>query len=358
MKHYFVENPVSGKNNPIDIINELVIPAAEEAGIDYEVYRTKERGDGIRFVREKAKEANGEPVRFYSVGGDGTLYEVVNGAVGFDNVEITCIPKGSGNDYIRLYGSRDDFLDIGKMIRGTAVPVDGIKIEDGTDFVEYAINQTSMGFDAETCAKQAAMKKVPGAVGHITYLLAGLLCMITKVYNTFTCEIDGEPVPGPFIFAVGTASQWYGSGIHVAPFADPADGKLDLVALRRVTWWPVVFKVGMYDWQVKGTHVKKAYCEYLRGDKITFKPEKPVQINVDGECRAVTECTLTSLPGALKFVVPEGSSYLDPEERKKLVPEIEQGKWHTKALKKLALGSKSFDWIVNKGLMGYGRKRH
>lgn len=86
MKHYFVENPVSGKNNPIDIIKEKVIPAAEEAGIDYEVYVTKERGDAIRFVREKAAEAGDETVRFYAVGGDGTLYEVVNGAVGFPKI--------------------------------------------------------------------------------------------------------------------------------------------------------------------------------------------------------------------------------------------------------------------------------
>ena len=150
MKHYFVENPVSGKNNPIDIIKEKVIPAAEEAGIDYEVYVTKERGDAIRFVREKAAEAGDETVRFYAVGGDGTLYEVVNGAVGFPNAEVSVIPKGSGNDYIRLYGDRESFLDVPQLINGIPLKVDCLKVEDDdSGWTEVAINQASMGFDAE-----------------------------------------------------------------------------------------------------------------------------------------------------------------------------------------------------------------
>ena len=109
MKHYFLQNPNSGKNQKVDVIKECVIPAAEKAGIDYEIYDTTCKGDATRFCHEKAEEAKqaGENVRFYAVGGDGTLYEVVNGVVGYDNVEITVVPKGSGNDYIRLYGTED-----------------------------------------------------------------------------------------------------------------------------------------------------------------------------------------------------------------------------------------------------------
>ena len=114
MKHYFLQNPNSGKNQKVDVIKECVIPAAEKAGIDYEIYDTTCKGDATRFCHEKAEEAKqaGENVRFYAVGGDGTLYEVVNGVVGYDNVEFTVVPKGSGNDYIRLYGTEDQFLNV------------------------------------------------------------------------------------------------------------------------------------------------------------------------------------------------------------------------------------------------------
>ncbi|MBQ8924926.1 MAG: acylglycerol kinase family protein, partial [Clostridia bacterium] len=112
VKHYFVVNPVSGKNNKTDIVNELIIPACEKLGVDYEVYTTKAAGDGIRFVDETATAAGDKKVRFYAVGGDGTLYEVVNGAYGHRNAEVAVVPKGSGNDWIRLVGDKELFLDI------------------------------------------------------------------------------------------------------------------------------------------------------------------------------------------------------------------------------------------------------
>ena len=91
MKHYFVQNPNSGKNQKIDVIKECVIPAAEKAGIDYEIYDTTCKGDATRFCKEKAEEAKkaGENVRFYAVGGDGTLYEVVNGVVGYEAASVS-----------------------------------------------------------------------------------------------------------------------------------------------------------------------------------------------------------------------------------------------------------------------------
>ena len=123
VKHYFVVNPVSGKNNKTDIVNELIIPACEKLGVDYEVYTTKEAGDGIRFVDETATAAGDSKVRFYAVGGDGTLYEVVNGAYGHKNAEVGVVPKGSANDWIRLFGDRDLFLDIEGQTRPTSSPV-------------------------------------------------------------------------------------------------------------------------------------------------------------------------------------------------------------------------------------------
>ena len=349
MKHYFIINPVSGKNIEFDVVKDYILPACEKTGVDYEIYETKAHGDGTRFVKEKAAEANGEPVRFYSVGGDGTLYEVLNGAIGFPNAEITVVPKGSGNDYIRLYGDKELFRNVEGLINGTPIKVDGLKITDA-EKTEYAINQASMGFDAEACAKQAAMKKIPGAIGHATYLLAGLYCMITKVNNHYQCIIDGKEMKGPFVFTVACVSRWYGSGIKVAPFANPQDGLLDCVVFRRVTSWPVVFKIGMNDWQVKGTHYKRSYCEYIRGKKMELHSKKPVQINVDGECRATTDVTFEIVPGAFNFVIPEKSTFFDDVKSGKISFEPDLGPAHKEPLHTILNTLKPFDLIVNKGI--------
>lgn len=351
MKHYFVVNPVSGKNIQFDVVNDYIIPAVEKTGIDYEIYMTKEAGDGTRFVKDKVEEANGEPVRFYAVGGDGTLYEVCNGAVGYPNAEISVVPKGSGNDWLRLFGTQETFLQVEDLINGKVVVVDGLKIthEHGT---QYAINQTSMGFDAEACLEQGKMKAVPGAVGHITYLLAGLACAITRTKFDFDVTLDGQKIPGPFCFVVGCNSRWYGSGIKVAPFADPTDHLMDVVCFRRVTSWPVLFKVAMLNWQVKGDHWKRPYVEILRGKKLEIMDKRPKPkkraINVDGECQRVNGCTIEILEDEFKFVIPSTSTYFEDRESGKLDFTIQKTIFNKDPLKTILCKYDPYNLIFNR----------
>ncbi|MCQ2487626.1 MAG: YegS/Rv2252/BmrU family lipid kinase [Clostridia bacterium] len=342
LKHYFVVNPVSGKNNKVDVVNDLIIPTAEKLGIDYEVYNTTCAGDGQRFVKETAAAANGAPVRFYAVGGDGTLYEVINGAFGFENAEVAAVPKGSGNDWVRLLGDVEAFTDIEGNINGTPTKLDCIKVND-----EIAINQFSMGFDAEACSEQGKMKKIPGAVGHMTYTLAGFYCMITRVKFKYKVWVDDKEVTGPFIQTTVCNGRYYGSGIQVAPFALPDDGKLDVVAIKRYMSWPVLFKVLLINWQSKGDFWKRSYVEYLRGEKVVIESEKPIQINVDGECHAVTRADAEIVKNGLTFVMPKGATYPQKVASGEFNNTIQQT-YRNKGFMKKFLSLKPYNLIVNK----------
>ena len=87
-------------------------------------------------------------------GGDGTLSEVVNACAEKKNAEVAAIPLGSGNDFIRIFGEKEDLLDLKAHVTGTPMEFDLIKYED-----QYAINQCSMGLDAEVCARQVKYKQ-------------------------------------------------------------------------------------------------------------------------------------------------------------------------------------------------------
>lgn len=307
VKHYFVVNPTAGKGLKGNFVKDIIIPACEAKGVDYEIYYTQAAGDGQRFVKETA--ANGKPARFYACGGDGTLYEVVNGAYGYDNAQIAVVPLGSGNDWTRLFGNTDVFLDIEGQLDGTPIKIDCIKAGD-----EIAVSQASMGFDADACAVQGQMKKLPGAVGHISYLLSGLYCMFSKVNNNFEIDIDGQKYDGNFVFAVGCNSRWYGSGIKVAPYATIDDHELDFVLMRKKMPWIVMFVIMMFDWQSnEDTHTHCRYCEYIRGKKMTIrdKDERNHNTNIDGECHHTNEITIEVIPDGLTFVVPQKSTYLE-----------------------------------------------
>ena len=80
MKHVFIVNPAAGKENAAEVIRAAV--EKSKFASDCEIYLTQGPGDATAFIRAYCKE-HPERVRFYACGGDGTLNEVVNGAVGF-----------------------------------------------------------------------------------------------------------------------------------------------------------------------------------------------------------------------------------------------------------------------------------
>ena len=103
MKHIFVINPAAGAVDALEEIKKKV--NSEAKGYDYEFYETKAPHDATEYIKSYCA-SHPEKVRFYACGGDGTLNEVVNGVVGFDNAEVGCIPSGSGNDFVKYYGPK------------------------------------------------------------------------------------------------------------------------------------------------------------------------------------------------------------------------------------------------------------
>ena len=101
MKHIFIVNPAAGKCDRTVQIKNDVAALLGSRGLEYEVLVSKGPGDCTRLAREAAE--RGEEVRLYACGGDGTLHEVINGAVGFENASVTHYPIGSGNDYVKLF---------------------------------------------------------------------------------------------------------------------------------------------------------------------------------------------------------------------------------------------------------------
>ena len=220
MKHLFVINPNAGKGKAFEIVMPKIKEAVADRGTDYEVYVSSSSQDTHDYCKRACE--SGEQIRIYACGGDGTIYDVVNAIYGYDNVEFAAVPLGSGNDFIRLFGTKEQFADIGAQIDGTAIKIDAIKCGD-----RIAVNQCSMGFDAEVCSKQADFKKIPWLTGESAYTASLLYCLKSKTSNHFTVTIDdGEPITDDFVFAFCGNSRFYGGGYQAAPYAVPDDGQI------------------------------------------------------------------------------------------------------------------------------------
>ena len=120
MNHLFIINPAAGKKESTRALEDLL----GKLSFAHEVVYTQKAGDARDFARKAAE--SGEEVRIYACGGDGTLNEVVNGAAGYPNAAVTCVPKGTGNDFLKIFGEnyRTLFYDLEGLAVGPEAQFD------------------------------------------------------------------------------------------------------------------------------------------------------------------------------------------------------------------------------------------
>ena len=168
-----------------------------------------------------------------------------------------------------------------------------------------------MGLDSEICIRQASYKKLPGVNGEVAYTLAALGCIVSgKTKNEFRIIIDDNEVfEDKYLFCYIGNSRWYGGGYKAAPKAMPNDGFIDVVIVRcdrsAIKLLPLIPKYK------KGEHLDWDITTFRRAKKVRIESKNPAAVNVDGECEYVTEREFKLLEGAITFVVPRNSDFLN-----------------------------------------------
>ncbi len=302
MKHLFIINPNCGKGISCERCANGIHEAMKEMGItDYEIHVTENAGDGYSYAKKAVD--TGEHIRVYACGGDGTLWEVVNACACKENAEVAAYPLGSGNDFIRIFGDKKDLRDVKDHINGKVMKFDLIKCGD-----EYAINQCSMGLDAEVCANQVKLKKLPFIKGEMAYTLGVLLEFFGPLKKRFSIKIDDEETfTDDVLFCFAGNSRWYGGGYYAAPKALLYDGELDFIIVKRdCSKLKTVGLIGPYK---RGEHLSWDRTIYKRGKKITIWCDEDAAINIDGEVRIGKHATFEIVEKGINFVVPACSDF-------------------------------------------------
>jgi diacylglycerol kinase (ATP) len=186
MKHVFVINPAAGKQDSSQEVTEYLQTRND---IDWEIYRTTDSEDAIGYIKNWGAEHPNEKVRFYACGGDGTLNEVVCGAVGNPNASVTIYPCGSGNDYIKYYGGEEVFSDIGALIDAVDTEVDLMRVGD-----RYSINVTNFGFDTKVAQSMTKYRRTKFLSGKRAYFAGIVTALITGMKNQCTVYVDDEKI--------------------------------------------------------------------------------------------------------------------------------------------------------------------
>lgn len=297
MRYVFYINPTAGKGNlQQGIINSIKNYFADKTE-NVKIHITKAVGDALACARGEAE--TGDEIRMFACGGEGTVFEVLNGIVGHSNVQLGVIPCGSANDFLKFFNNRDNFLNISNQIDGKAVEMDLIKAGD-----KYCLNGCSVGMDAVVARDMQIFKDLPLVSGTLAYNLAIVKTFLGKLGITANISVDGQPPERKnCLFAVIANAPYYGGGYKGAPDAVPYDNKLDFTLVNNISKLKILKFLKCYK---NGEHKRLDFCTLKNCTSMEFTSETPIPVNLDGEIIKTKSMKFELVKNAVKFIVPKG----------------------------------------------------
>jgi diacylglycerol kinase (ATP) len=240
-----------------------------------------------------------------SVGGDGTINEVVNGLYESDameNVSLGIISTGTGSDYIRTIGiPRSHQEACQRLLNSKKTLVDIGEVEysnNGQIEKRLFVNFAGIGFDAEVV--QATTERFKTFGGLTAYLLGLLTTFLCYRNREITLKVDGEVVSKKVCTAVMSNGKYGGGSMFVAPDADLTDGYFDILTIDDISKPDLLWSLPRI---YKGTHLTHPKVTMQRGQEIEIEATRRLLVQADGELLGEAPARFRVIPSALNVLV-------------------------------------------------------
>lgn len=287
-KILFIINPISGvskKSRVSDQIAEHLDHNKYDAEIRYTLYKHHSI-----LLTEEAVAAGFDIV--VAVGGDGSVHEVSSVLVG-TNTALGIIPLGSGNGWARHFGIPLNVEKAIKLFNNCKTVTTDSGLMNGKHF----INCAGVGFDA-TVASHFAETRLRG---FWSYAYSTFKMFLTFKPTQYEVEVDDKKYQGSyFMISVMNGSQ-FGYNVKSIPSADPSDGLLDVLFLKKFNK-SIVFFITL---RVLFNQLDKSrYAQVLRGKEIKISMKEQADLQLDGEPVNVKKhVQISCTPHALKMII-------------------------------------------------------
>ncbi|MBQ3556616.1 MAG: YegS/Rv2252/BmrU family lipid kinase [Oscillospiraceae bacterium] len=296
MRHLFIINPAAGKKKSTAALEKLL----SKLSFPHEVMYTQKAGDAEEFARRAAQ--TGEEVRIYACGGDGTLNEVVNGAAAYPNAAVTCVPKGTGNDFLKIFGPnyREQFFDLEELAVGPQTPFDLIDCNG-----KLGIDVVCCGIDARIGAGVHRYKKLFGPAAYVVSLVEQVLL---RGINRPMRGVMGDHCWDDDTALICVCNgRHYGGGFNPVPEAMPDDGVLDMLLIPKINLPTLARVIGRY---AAGRYKELPHLvRDYHGQSVTFSSSRPLTAVVDGEVVEATRFTIGLSDKKINFFYPACAGY-------------------------------------------------
>ena len=295
MKNYYLlVNPKGGHKKGLEIY-EKVKHIFSSAGTDITVLHTEYAGHAFDF-------ANTLDFVGYdglcAIGGDGTMYELINGMLKRDDnhkIPIGLITGGTGNSFMYDVDCLDPIDAAKRIVQHKLRPLDIAKVNaNGELFYSFNIIGWGLATEAGKLAEKLRW------LGGVRYDVASIIEVLKGKDRIATLTLEKEVIKENFIFIIGCNTIHTGKAMKMAPLAQLNDGRIDLIIVRKTSR---INLLKLFPKLFSGDHIKSPLVEYRQVKSFSISLEETNDLTIDGEIIGTTPLNVQMIPKMVNVLV-------------------------------------------------------
>ena len=296
---FIIANPIAG-NQKFSKQWKEIQQLLNSKNIDYSFVFTQFSKHEIELVQNAIQQGFRNII---SVGGDGTLHNIVNGVmmqryVKSSDITIAVLPIGTGNDWIKTYNIPNNIKRAIDIISERKTILQDIgQIETATGKISYFNNVAGLGYDGYIAKKLQELKRL----GAMSYLIAGIYGFLFYKKSIFKVTMNQTIIETTCLMTMVSICKFSGGGMQFSKKGDPSDGLFDITIAKNITLLDLILNIKkLYNGKIVA-HPKVAT---YKTNKITVDPQnsKPF-IQADGELIGTGTATFSLIEKGIHFVI-------------------------------------------------------
>ena len=244
--------------------------------------------------------------KFISVGGDGTLHNIVNGVmsqsiVNSSEIKIGVIPVGTGNDWIKTYGISKNIkkcIQVIKQEKNILQDIGKINLINYKSII-YFNNLAGIGFDGYVVNSIHKYKKL----GSLSYLVGVIKGFSTYKPIQLKITINKEEIITTSLMTLVGICKYSGGGMQLTKNPNTTDGLFDITIAENITIGIVLLNILKL---FNGTIVNHPKVKTFKSNhvKIEIHDNSKPFIQADGELITSSDLEFQLIPKAIQFIIP------------------------------------------------------
>jgi diacylglycerol kinase family enzyme len=315
-EHLFIINPKSfPRRSELDrFLTQIENYFKTRRGTHYVIHTSHYPRHAISIIRKHLSQVEPDTtVRVYAAGGDGIIFDCLNGMVGLSNTELAMLPYGSGSDMVRAFGDEHylEFRDLDAQVTASVIPTDLIHCGNNC-----ALNFCAIGVEAAAVIQAAPLqrrfeksRRILRGLNSFFYAAGGAMGIFNKNLRGqhYRIEADGMDLSGRYSIINIANGPFYALGKSAVITAVPNDGVLDMMTAGVAGGFKSLRYMSDY---LQGAYYKHPDVFFLRRvKKVSIRSESPLWVNLDGETFFDSGLTIEIIPGAVKIAAVHGLTY-------------------------------------------------